>query len=383
MNQALSPIFSLVVFITAFITAQILVRVTGFQTIQGRNGNIDGLRGFLAIGVFIHHVDIWFHYLQTGLWNKGSSDLYAYFGGISVSFFFMITAFLFVSRILQFDKETIDWKHLFIARFFRLFPMYFFSLLILLFIIFQTSSWEIKVGWFKLIKNIGYWLTFTIFSDGIINANNLTGIINAGVVWSLPFEWVFYFSLPVLALLITGKHINVFYIILGLLFVSLFIKIHGFEVKHILSFAGGSIAPFVLKYGKKTVNYNKWYYSLFILGCFGLIAIVGDLSDFFIKSTIALIFTLIALGNNLWGLLNSRVLKFLGEICYSTYLLHGIVIFIAVNYLLGSETVKGFPLILYYLTFIVLTPVIVGVSYLGFRFIEKPFMSYSKKIKFK
>lgn len=383
MNEALSPVFPLFVFLTAFLTAQIIVRVAGFQTAHGRNGNIDALRGFLAIGVFIHHVDIWFHFLHNGFWKKGSSNLYAHLGGISVSLFFMITSFLFVSRILQSETKKIDWTQLFVGRIFRLFPLYFFSIILLLLFVFQTSSWELKVSWTRLFINIAHWIAFTIFSDGVINANNLTGIINAGVVWTLPFEWGFYFSLPLLALVFTGKHVNVFYLLFGMLFVVGFIRIHGFEVKHLTSFAGGAIAPFVLKYDNKDRKYNKWYHSMIILGSFGAIAIKENPSDLFIKSFLALIFTLIALGNDLWGLLNSRVLKFLGEICYSTYLLHGIVIFIAVNYILGFETVRGLSIMAYYFTFIVLTPIIVGVSYLGFRLIEKPFMDFSKKNKFK
>ena len=383
MSEVLSNGFPLVVFLIAVLSAHILVRATQFQPAQGRNGNIDALRGFLAIGVFIHHVDIWFHYLHTGFWNIVSSDLYADLGGVSVSFFFMITSFLFVSRILEYEKKKVDWTQFYVSRIFRLFPLYFFSIVILLIIVLQTSSWEIKVSWFKFIRNIAYWLTFTIFSDGVINANNLTGITNAGVVWTLPFEWVFYFSLPVLALLVTRKRVNVFYVVLGLVFVIGFIKIHGIEVKHVLSFAGGAIAPILLKYLKKAEDYNKWQYSMLILGCFGAIAFAGNTSDFFIKFCLALIFTLIALGNDLWGLLNSRILKLLGEICYSTYLLHGIVIFIAINYVIGFEVVRGFSVWKYYLTIMILTPFIVGISYIGFRLIEKPFMELSKKIKFK
>lgn len=383
MDEILSPVFAIVVFLTAFLTAQIMVWVTGFQAAHGRNGNIDALRGFLAIGVFIHHVDIWFHYLHNGFWKKGSSDFYAYLGGGSVSFFFMITSFLFVSRILQSETKKINWMQLFVGRIFRLFPLYFFSIILLVFFVFQTSSWELKVSWSKLFFNIANWMVFTIFSDGVINANNLTGIINAGVVWTLPFEWVFYFSLPLLALVFTGKRVNFFYLAFGLLFIVGFIKIHGFEMKHLLSFSGGAIAPFILKYSKKNIEYNKWYYSLIILGSFAAISIKQNPSDLFVKSFLSLIFTLIALGNDLWGLLNSKVLKFLGEICYSTYLLHGLIIFIAVNYLLGFDTVRDFSIRSYYLLFIALTPIIVCVSYFGFRFIERPFMDIPKKLKFK
>lgn len=250
MQQSLSYFFPFIIFTVAILTAYFLSRFLNFKTESSRNGNIDALRGFLAFGVFISHVDLWYHYLHTGNWSKVSSIFYKNLGGISVSLFFMITSYLFFSRILKVNEIELNWKKLFISRFFRLFPMYFFSILILIFIVFATSGWLIQVPYFKLIKNICYWLSFTIVSDGIINANPLTGLINAGVVWSLPFEWVFYFSLPLIALLINPKKVGLVYVLVGILFITGFIKIHGFEIKHVLSFSGGAIAPIIIKYSK-------------------------------------------------------------------------------------------------------------------------------------
>ena len=381
MQQSLSFIFPFIIFGVAISTAFVLSRLLDYNVDSGRNGNIDALRGFLAIGVYIHHIDLWYHYLFTGKWNIGSSEFYTHLGGSSVSFFFMITSYLFVSRILLIDKIEMNWRRFFFSRFLRLFPLYLFSVLILLFIVFYTSGWLIHVPHLKLIKNICYWLSFTIVSDGIINANPLTGLINAGVVWSLPYEWVFYFSLPLFAFFLNSKKVGFSFIIFGLLFICFFVKVHGFELKHFLSFSGGAIAPFIAKYVRKSVNYTKWQFSMIIILAFLLIIFWRRQSHLLVTVSLTIIFTLIALGNTLWGLLCSKSLKFLGEICYSTYLLHGILIFVMLYFIAGLDAAKNFTSFQYCSIFILLTPLLVLISYLGFKFIEKPFIDYSKKIR--
>ena len=51
---------------------------------------IDGLRGYLALGVVLHHFVINFQYYQTGVWELTPSRLNTFFGRGSVGFFFMI-----------------------------------------------------------------------------------------------------------------------------------------------------------------------------------------------------------------------------------------------------------------------------------------------------
>lgn len=378
MGDVLSPFFSILIFAMAFFTSKKIRKVVRFEPQKAHVENIDSLRGFLAIGVFVSHIDAWFKFLNKGVWYDGVANFYTNLGGVCVSFFFMITSYLFVTKIINADLKPIRWDIFFISRFFRLFPLYLFSLLLILFFVFETSNWVLNVPIIKLLKNIGYWLTFTFISDGIINANQLTGIINAGVVWTLPFEWVFYFSLPLFAFVFSRKKISLIYLISGVLFISLFIKIHGVEVKHVFSFSGGALAPFLIKYRKNSFDFNKSYFSLLIIVLLVIVFTIGNGHSLYTRICLTLIFTLIALGNTIFGLLTSNSMKFLGEICYSTYLLHGIIAFIVMYYLLGFEVVKQYSIWSYYLIFILITPVLVLISYFTFNFIEKPFMLLAK-----
>jgi peptidoglycan/LPS O-acetylase OafA/YrhL len=52
-----------------------------------------------------------------------------------------------------------------------------------------------------LLKNIGAWASFIILGQPNLNGVITTSQMIAGVNWTLPYEWFFYFSLPLLALL--------------------------------------------------------------------------------------------------------------------------------------------------------------------------------------
>lgn len=60
-----------------------------------RLSNLDGLRGFLAFGVFFHHSAIYHQYFQDGQWVLPPSCFYTLIGPACVALFFMITGYLF------------------------------------------------------------------------------------------------------------------------------------------------------------------------------------------------------------------------------------------------------------------------------------------------
>ena len=378
----LNPIFSIIIFVIAFLTAYVISLKYKIITTTGRYGNIDSLRGFLALGVFIHHASIWYQYIHTGVWEAPKSNLYNQFGQTSVSFFFMITSFLFITKLLNSSEKEFNWRQFFVSRIFRLAPMYYVSVFIILLFVMITNDWKLQVGITTFLVSIFHWAVFTITTTKIINGNPLTFIIDANVNWSLPFEWAFYFALPLISLLILKTKPPKFFIIISAVFVLLFSIVHGLEVHHICSFIGGAIAPFIIKYTDFNKKANTVFYSLLILAC-GFCILQFDGSNYILcKIAIAIIFTLIALGNDLFGLLKSETLKFLGEICYSTYLLHGIVLFTTMYFGFGIDKVKLFSPLEYCGIIFMITPIVVIVSFLGFKFIEKPFMDLSKKIKF-
>jgi peptidoglycan/LPS O-acetylase OafA/YrhL len=372
----LSPVFAIIIYSIAFITAYLISLKYGIRHGNERYENIDALRGFLGLGVFVCHAHVWFQYLQTGVWDFPKSNLYNHLGRTSVSLFFMITAFLFISKLLNTNEKKFDWKALFISRFFRLAPMYFVSIAILLLIVLTMSHWEISVGVVPFVKQLFCWGTFTILGSPEINGNHYTNIINAWVIWSLPFEWFFYFSLPLISLLVLKTKPSKFYIIVSLIFVICFFKIKGANIQHMLSFMGGGIAPFIIKYGSAKIKYSSWAFSILIVILLGIILQYESIG-LTCKFLIIIVFNLIALGNNLFGILKSSTLKFLGEISYSTYLMHGIILFTVMYFCLGFERAAGLSATAYSWAIFIITPIVVLVSFFMYRFIEKPCMLVS------
>lgn len=376
----LSPIFAIVVYFIAFATAYLLNLTYKTEHYNTRYQSIDGMRGFLAIGVFIHHASIWFQYLQTESWDAPQSNLYNHLGQTSVSFFFMITAFLFITKLLNSDDKKNDWNILFISRFFRLVPMYIVSTLLLVLIIFIISDWVLKVSFTQFAKEMLKWGTFTVLGAPAINDSSFTRIINANVNWSLPYEWLFYFSLPVISILVYKKITSKIYLVVSLLFILIFYKIYGFNQHHMLSFLGGAIPAFLSTYNLTKINFNSTIFSLVILICLTLILLFDTPDNYICKLLIAIVFSLIASGNDFFGILRSTTLKFLGEISYSTYLIHGIIIFTAMYFYYTLGKAKYLSPVEFCTTIFIMTPIIVLISFLLYRNIEKPFIDYSKKL---
>ncbi|MFC6337438.1 acyltransferase family protein [Pseudomonas karstica] len=80
----------------ALLSTHLIVNKLITPSSQGRFVTIDGLRGYLAFFVFLHHSCIWYYYLQSGVWALPPSRLFVHFGQMGVALFFMITGFLFL-----------------------------------------------------------------------------------------------------------------------------------------------------------------------------------------------------------------------------------------------------------------------------------------------
>lgn len=378
--NGLNPFFAVIVYLVAFITAYVINLKYKATTTDTRYEAIDGMRGFLALGVFIHHASIWHQYIQMGTWESPKSNLYYQFGKTSVSLFFMITSFLFITKLINSSEKRFNWRGFFISRIFRLMPMYYFSIAILFLIVMINSNWELKVSPLNFSKSVIDWIIFTVRESPEINNYTLTPYINANVQWSLPLEWLFYFSLPLISLFILKIKPPIFYLLISVLFILAYFLIAQTATNHyILMFLGGAIAPFLLKYAPE-LKVNKLLGSIIIVVCLLLIGRFGTATHLLYKFLIAVIFTLIALGNTLFGLLKNPALKLLGEICYSTYLLHGIILFTVLYCGFGLEKLKQLTSLEYWGLIYLITPVVVIISFLGFKFIEKPFMDKAKKI---
>ena len=90
-----------------FLLAWILVRSSRFynqlssETSAERVSMIDGLRGWLALGVFFTHAYSMHAWFVQGQWGGAQAGFFGMTGEIGVALFFMITGFLFWGRVLR------------------------------------------------------------------------------------------------------------------------------------------------------------------------------------------------------------------------------------------------------------------------------------------
>ena len=374
-----SPLFVLAILLITFLTGYLINIKHQSTTRTKRYETIDGLRGFLAICVFIHHSNIWHKYLHTGEWVAPDSNLLNQLGQTGVALFFMISSFLFVKMLIEYNKDNYDWKFFFIKRLFRLTPLHFFTVTIIIIIVLIQSDWTLKTSLVLFSKNTLEWYGFGIL--GLSDINDVdTAIINAGVLWSLPYEWLLYFTLPLISLIILKSKPKLFYILLSLSFIITTLLFRSFDTQHILSFVGGAIAPIILKYNRKKINWNNPWITLIVFLSTILIFQFHSSSNFICKLLITCSFTLIALGNNFIGLLKNSTLKLLGEISYSTYLLHGLILFVVINYVHGLEKTKLLSETQFCLFIFAVSPLVIIISFLTYRFIERPFITKAKRL---
>jgi len=122
-----------------------------FSVLRNRNNGFDGLRGLLGISVFIHHTIIWFDFSKLNIWKLPTSNFLSQMGSTSVSLFFMLTAFLFTKKIIH--NNINNWFIFFKKRFLRLFPLYLFSVLIMITLIFFNTDFEFRTNFLILLKS--------------------------------------------------------------------------------------------------------------------------------------------------------------------------------------------------------------------------------------
>jgi peptidoglycan/LPS O-acetylase OafA/YrhL len=192
---------AIIIFGVAILTAWMLSLRFRAPAPAHRFTAIDGLRGYLALGVVTHHAVIWYYYLRRGELKSLPSHFYTNLGEASVALFFMITGFLFWDKLLRGRTARIDWTRLYLSRFLRVVPMY----LVLLVLVLLTVGVVTRFHWQEppgaVLKEIGRWLLFKVKTVPAFNNCDDTKFM-AGMVWTLAYEWLFYLALPILGLII-------------------------------------------------------------------------------------------------------------------------------------------------------------------------------------
>ncbi|WP_370429477.1 acyltransferase family protein [Klebsiella aerogenes] len=346
---------------------------------SGRFTAIDGLRAYLSLFVFFHHFFIFYKWNKLGVWEKPDITFIDNLGQVSVAIFFIITGFLFIGKITS--GKNFDFFSIYTSRFFRIIPLYLCVVLITLLYSFSITGFSIRIPNYELLKDILRWLLFVGDSvNGYADAKRIT----AGVTWTLKYEWLFYFSLPLLCVLFKNKIITLMIVVVCIFLFVNGLKIHSIiDSRYFIFFMIGGVSKYLYRFLERNIILTNVLRSK-IISTFLLILLGYVFSStngiFSIQCVITLLLFFIAIicGNNMFGALTLKGARLLGEISYSIYLLHGCIIFSV--FIMISKS-SGLSFYEYSAFMPVITIIVVFVSSLTYKFIEVPFINVGKKIQ--
>lgn len=342
---------------------------------SGRHASIDGLRGHLALAVYLHHGVIWYAYLRSGRWEAPSSNLFNQLGQASVALFFMITAFLFVGKLLAARDKPVDWTRLYASRVLRLTPLYLLAALTVLVVCGMRTDWTLRTSGADLLRALLHWLFFTI--GGAVDVNGVAGTARmvSEVTWSLPLEWMFYLLLPTLAWLLRRSS-GPWWMTLGTLVAAWAIWSHHRDPWMLRAFALGGLAAWLSQRALVVRLATRPMGSLLTICALGFALLATHkVRDWRPMLALAFAFTMISAGNTVFGTLVSRGSRTLGEFAYGLYLLHGLILYGTFELVIGAGKAATFSVAQHWAWLTFLTPVPVTLAWLAFHTIEQPAMA--------
>lgn len=396
------PIFYFIFFpILIFTTGALLSRIAPAYWLDdaNRNKNLEGLRGLLAPTVFFHHAITTFYFSQTQAWHNPPSAFYTKLGSGPVLLFFFMTGFLFWNQALS-KQGPFSFRDFMIKRLRRLAPGYYVSLALLIFIVFYVTGMTFATDGLTLVKSVSSWILFGLpFGDfKPINGFAQTIYVNAGIAWTLQFEWIFYFLFTFIRRFSTLTKYVFFVFLLYILkhildireiqlifesspfLLSLFNLYKDFFFFMAIGFNFGIFTSF---FNIEKVNSAMSQYRFRILGLAALVLyfFADSIPHYSMlgSSLLFIFFANIVLDKSVTHFLHWRGFQILGHLSFSFYLLHGIGLFASFRGLSRYTQIATISPLSYWSLVFGIGLVVVFISYFFYRYIEYPFLKSKRK----
>jgi peptidoglycan/LPS O-acetylase OafA/YrhL len=357
--------------------------------------NLNGLRFIAALLVIIHHIEQFKKLF--GLENiYDQFSFIAIIGKLGVILFFVLSGFL-ITYLLLAEEEvtgTIAVKDFYIRRLLRIWPLYYFIVIISFFILPYFSFLEVAPYTSQLLSSFKIKLLFFFLFLPNIALIAFPPVPFASQSWSVGVEEQFYLLWPLLMKnsknklkLLVGVIIVYFLVKYG---ITSYVKVFGATkwTTLLYGFVGGfsidcmaigGILAYCLYQRKKIINFLYVQYvqyvtygALFILISFG-VKIPHIHYEFYGLLFGIVILNLAANKNSIVNLENS-VLNYLGKISYGLYMFHPLAIVITLKSLIFFNINN---IIFQYVLSFALTVIISGISY---KYFESYFLR--KKTRF-
>lgn len=345
-----------------------------------RDIQIDGLRALLAFGVMMSH---YLYIVKSTIWSneldERHSKITELLASWSVPVFFGITAYLFSQRLIYSKYHQGRFTVQFLCgRAFRLIPTallacFMFLLANLKVYTDANDSNQLLENWRRLLHAA---LSSIINGAAGPNSNSLypwEWKMACGPHWTLHYEWIFYFILASLSVLSFKRQA----IILPVLLISLMV----FSIDGIYTFfrewdfitwafIPGLLLGISSKYWKK----NR-YLSHPMTATIAIIAVLATAFYGKMKLKIpamTLFLAVMVTRNSATRFLESKLLRSLGETTYSIYLLHGVVQYVSLKWIVTIPKAHSMPEWLWWMTCALQVMFIVVIARLSFEHVERP-----------
>ncbi|WP_160621811.1 acyltransferase family protein [Mixta intestinalis] len=342
---------------------------------------LDPVRGIAALLVFIHHSGMVYNQHVTGKFSPHGifhysslivRKVYIHFGQTSVMLFFMITGFLFFSKILNFDTP-LNVRQFFKSRIKRLLPAmvsgFFLYILVIIILKDETQS-------NNFLSYIVSW-----FSFGFIGLPNLSDTIpgwsvTAGVFWTLVLEWKFYILIPFLSYFISNGKTAIIFLISTLGLIIYLYNINYLTEKEVSIYAcfmsGLAIALIIKSY---PLIMQKWlgnpFAAIFCMALY-IYSFLNTANSYTLQITFSsFIFILIVIsGNSFFGVLKLKPLHWAGKSSYGIYIMHALIMHLVFSLISNN--------IGYYKSIFISTVILCIVTLLNYIFVERKYMCISR-----
>ena len=341
---------------------------------------LDGLRGLLAISVFVHHAYLTRHAALVGSWGTTGNAFIQVLGLGSVSIFFMITAFLFWSRVIA-RAGMIAPLALYRARFGRIFPAFAGSVVALLAVVAWQTHGVLAEPPAIVAIEAARQFSLGLATGSIVNGLPHADLIDAGVTWSLGFEAVFYALLPLLALAVRVRRSW-----LAMLFIAAISIAFARHLWVVAMFLPGMVAAEIAARPRVATWFAARGPMLASVG-FGVLvgATVAAPGALFTLehgprpdvwpqiAALCAIFVGVVLGRGP-AILARPALRFAGTISYSVYLFHGIVLYVAARAIGAFVPLATLPLWAFTAAVVACVPIVVAIASVSYIVLEEPAM---------
>lgn len=318
---------------------------------------INCLRGIAASVVCLYH----FVNTTTGYIESETIKEIFWFGKTGVYMFFVISGVVIPLSMIRGNYTYNNWGKFMLKRLARLEPPYLASLILALLyfkvrlLVASSAPEDITPSFRDLFLHIGYLVPF------------FNGEWAIDVYWTLSVEFQYYLLLSILLpFALSGKKLTRYGFYALFLVIPFILKGHGFFPAYAPLFLMGIVYVFMLTGNASPTE------CLIIVG----LCLIAGFSVLTPSYTVAAFITLLII--HFIPLYSNKVLRFLGEISYSLYLLHIITGGAMVNLLSHKFNLpyqKPFVIIGGYL-------LSVACSYLFYLIIEKPSQRLSSRIKY-